>query len=68
MISFISITCFTFEQSILMDEELSLKNVDHQLIQMTGFDHAFDKFEGGFENNQIKDAFIEVIKFMNKYK
>lgn len=57
-----------FEQSILMDEELRLKNIDHQFIQMTGFDHAFDKFEGGFGNNQIKDAFCEVIKFMDKYK
>ena len=57
-----------FEQSLLLDEALSLKNVDHQLIRMTGFDHAFDKFEGGFDNNQIRDAFVEVIKFMNKYK
>ena len=57
-----------FEQSILMDKELSLKNIDHQFIKMTGFDHAFDKFEGGFGNIKITNAFNEVIKFMNKYK
>ncbi len=57
-----------FEQSVLMDEELSNKNINHQFIKMTGFDHAFDKFEGGFENIQIKNAFNLITKFMDKYK
>ena len=57
-----------FEQSIFLDKELNINNIDHQFLQMAGFDHAFDKFEGGFDNNQIKDAFREVIKFMDKYK
>lgn len=57
-----------FKQSILMDEALSLKNIDHQFIKMIGFDHAFDKLEGGFSNDQIKNTFYEVIKFMDKYK
>jgi acetyl esterase/lipase len=57
-----------FEQSILLDEELSRKNVDHQFIKMNGFDHAFDKLEGGFENVKIRNAFNEAIKFLDKYK
>jgi len=57
-----------FKQSVLMDEALSLKNIDHQFIKMTGFDHAFDKFEGGLSNTQISNTFNEVIKFLDKYK
>ena len=57
-----------FKQSVLMDEALSLKNIDHQFIKMTGFGHAFDKLEGGLGNTQISNTFYEVIKFMDKYK
>jgi acetyl esterase/lipase len=57
-----------FEQSILMDEALNLKNIDHQFIKMTGFGHAFDKLEGGLGNAQISNTFHEVIKFLDKYK
>ena len=57
-----------FEQSVLMDDALSAKNIDHQFIRMTGSDHAFDKFEGGFGNAQINDAFHAVVQFMDKQK
>ena len=57
-----------FKQSVLMDKALSLKNIDHQFIEMTGFGHAFDKMEGGLGNTQISNTFYEVIKFMDKYK
>lgn len=57
-----------FKQSVLMDEALSLKNIDHQFIRMNGFGHAFDKLEGGFSNTQISKTFCEVIKFLDKYK
>jgi acetyl esterase/lipase len=57
-----------FKQSVLMNEALSLKNIDHQFIRMTGFDHAFDKMEGGLDNTQISNTFYEVIKFMDKCK
>jgi len=56
------------EQSLLLDEQLSQKEIDHQLIIMKGFDHAFDKFEGGFDNIRISNAFYEAIRFMEKYK
>jgi hypothetical protein len=51
-----------------MDELMSIKNVDHKFIKMPGFDHAFGKFEGGFDNDQISNAFYEVSKFLDKYK
>ncbi len=57
-----------FKQSGLMDEALGLKNIDHQFIKMTGFGHAFDKMEGGLDNAQIRNAFSEVVKFLDKYK
>lgn len=57
-----------FEQSVLLDEALNNKDNDHKLIRMSGSDHAFDKFEGGFDNIQIKNVFNEVIKFMDKYR
>jgi acetyl esterase/lipase len=57
-----------FEQSVLMDEALRLKNIDHQFIKMTGFGHAFDKLEGGLSNARISNTFYEVIKFVDKYK
>jgi acetyl esterase/lipase len=57
-----------FKQSVLMDEALRLKNIDHQFIRMTGLGHAFDKLEGGLDNAQISNTFYEVIKFMDKYK
>jgi acetyl esterase/lipase len=57
-----------FKQSVLMDEALSLKNIDHQFIRMTGFGHAFDKTKGGLSNAQINNTFNEVVKFLNKYK
>ncbi|HUI29025.1 MAG TPA: alpha/beta hydrolase [Candidatus Acidoferrales bacterium] len=57
-----------FQQSILMDEALSQKNIDHQFIRMAGLGHAFDKLGGGLSNNQISNTFHEVIRFMDKYK
>jgi acetyl esterase/lipase len=57
-----------FKQSVLMDEALSCKNIDHQFIKMAGFGHAFDKLEGGFGNTQISNTFYEVTKFMDNYK
>jgi acetyl esterase/lipase len=57
-----------FKQTVLMDEALRHKNIDHQFIKMIGFGHAFDKLEGGFNNAQIRNTFYEVIKFMDKYK
>lgn len=56
-----------FKQSVMMDEALSLKNIDHQFIKMTGFGHAFDGENGGLGNAQTSSAFHEVIKFMDKY-
>jgi acetyl esterase/lipase len=57
-----------FEQSILMDEALGQKNIDHQFIKMTGMGHAFDKLGGGLSNTQISKTFHEVVRFMDKYK
>ena len=57
-----------FQQSVFMDKALGLKNIDHQFIKMAGFGHAFDKLEGGFGNAQIRNAFYEVVKFLDKYK
>ena len=57
-----------FEQSVLLDQALSAKNIDHRFIKMTGFDHAFDKSEGGLGNAQISDAFQAVVRFMDKQK
>ncbi len=56
------------EQSALMSEALSLKNIDHELIKIPGFGHAFDILEGGLGNTKISNTFYEVIKFMDKYK
>jgi acetyl esterase/lipase len=57
-----------FQQSVFMDKALGIKNIDHQFIKMAGFGHAFDKLDGGFGNAQIRNAFYEVVKFLDKYK
>ena len=57
-----------FQQSVFMDKALGIKNIDHQFIKMAGFGHAFDKLDRGFGNAQIRNAFYEVVKFLDKYK
>lgn len=53
-----------FEQSVLMNNELKLKKVDHKFIRVTGSGHVFDVFEGGLSNPNISKVFMEVIAFL----
>jgi len=57
-----------FEQSVLMDKELELKNVRHKFIKVSGYGHVFDLFEGGLSNPDVSKVFAEVITFLNSYK
>ncbi len=57
-----------FSQSLKLSQEFEKNNIEYQFIEMKGFGHMFDKFEGGLDNEEIKKTFVEVLKFLMKYE
>ncbi len=53
-----------YQQSVLMAEELSRYQVEHQLITIPEGEHCFDK---DMDDPNVKDAFIKVLKFFDNY-
>jgi len=53
-----------YQQSVLVDEELSQHKVRHKLITMTGRGHGFDST---MDDRVVKDAFNKVLAFLDKY-
>ena len=53
-----------YEQSVLMDEELSRHQVAHELITMSGRGHGFD---GAMDDRAVQGAFNKVRAFLDKH-
>ena len=53
-----------YQQSVLMDEELSQHQVKHELITMPGREHGFDSEMG---DHLVKDTFNRVLAFLDKH-
>jgi len=53
-----------FEQSVLMDRELELKNINHKFIKMQDYGHAFDQSGGGLSNPDLYKVFTEITLFL----
>lgn len=53
-----------YDQSVLMAHELSLRNVEHRLITMTGLGHGFDREMG---NPVVAAAFADVLAFLDRH-
>ena len=51
-----------YQQSVLMAEELSRHNVEHELITMEGRGHGFD---GEMDDPVVRDAFTRVLAFLD---
>lgn len=54
-----------FEQSVLMDKALELKNIKHKFIRVNNYGHVFDLVEGGLKNQKVSEVFTEVLNFLN---
>jgi len=53
-----------YQQSVLMDKELSQHQVRHELITMSGRRHGFDN---AMDDRMVKDAFNKVLAFLDKH-
>jgi acetyl esterase/lipase len=56
-----------YEQSVLMDAELSLHDVEHTLLTMQGRGHVFDRVEGAEADPAISQAFSQVLAFLERH-
>jgi len=53
-----------FSQSTLMDQALARHRVPHELLRMSGYGHAFDRWGQGREDPKIEQAFDRVVEFL----
>lgn len=53
-----------YEESVKMAEALQAKEVPHQILTIPGGEHVFDEH---MQDDTVKDAFQQVIAFLNKY-
>jgi dipeptidyl aminopeptidase/acylaminoacyl peptidase len=56
-------TDVAYEQSVLMAEELSRHNVEHELITMEGRGHGFD---AEMDDPLVQDTFAKVLAFLDR--
>ena len=47
-----------FEQSVLMDQELTAKKIKHQFIKMNNYEHGFDR---AHEDKNVQKVFADVL-------
>ena len=55
-----------FEQSVLMDRELTSKNIKHKFIRIKDGQHGFEHAEGAFDTPEVQRLFADVIKFFKE--
>ena len=53
-----------YEQSVLMDEELSRHEVSHEFLTLPGRGHGFDR---DMDDDLVKDAFDSVLAFLERH-
>ena len=51
-----------FEQSVLMDQELTARKIKHQFIKMNNYEHGFDR---AHEDMNVQKVFADVLAFLN---
>ncbi|MEM9935922.1 MAG: alpha/beta hydrolase [Bacteroidota bacterium] len=56
-----------FSESQKLLKTLSQNKTPHQLIEMKGYGHVFDIFEGGLANVEIAEVFDQIDTFLNMY-
>ncbi|MEM8897994.1 MAG: alpha/beta hydrolase [Bacteroidota bacterium] len=56
-----------FSESQKLVQTLSQNKTPHKLIEMKGYGHVFDIFEGGLGNVEIAEVFDQIDTFLNKY-
>lgn len=56
-----------FEQSVLMAEELARHRVEHELITMSSYGHAFDMDGKGMRDPTVSRLFDQVLAFLGKH-
>lgn len=54
-----------FEQSVLMDQELTAKKIKHQFIKMNNYEHAFERADGAFADKNVQKVFSDVLAFLS---
>jgi acetyl esterase/lipase len=54
-----------FEQSVLMDQELTTKKIKHQFIKMNNYEHGFDR---SHKDKNVQKVFADVLAFLNSCK
>lgn len=55
-------------QSKDMQQALTKNGIENRLITMEGYGHVFDFVYGGLKDEKTRDAFNEIILFLNKHK
>jgi acetyl esterase/lipase len=55
-------------QSKNMEQLLAKNGIECRLITMEGYGHVFDFVYGGLKDEKTRDAFNEIIQFLNKHK
>jgi dipeptidyl aminopeptidase/acylaminoacyl peptidase len=56
-----------FEQSVLMAEELARHRVEHELVTMSSYGHAFDMDGKGMRDPTVSRLFDHVLAFLGKH-
>jgi acetyl esterase/lipase len=57
-----------FEESVLLDKELKLKNIKHKFIRVNNYGHVFDLADGGLSNPVVSEVFNAVLDFLMNEK
>jgi dipeptidyl aminopeptidase/acylaminoacyl peptidase len=57
-----------FEQSVLMDQELTSKKIKHKFIRMENYGHGFDNKEGAFDTPDVKKVFADIQAFLKEHQ
>lgn len=53
-----------FEQSVLMDRELTAKKIKHKFIQMKGYEHGFERAQGAWATPEVQKVFTDIVVFL----
>lgn len=57
-----------FEQSVLMDHELTLKKIKHKFIRVKNGEHGFEHTEDAFNKPEVKKIFADVVAFLKEHE
>jgi acetyl esterase/lipase len=55
------------QQSVSMAGELARQGVEHELVVLSGYGHAFDTGEEGIQDPNVAPAFESVLRFLSRY-